>query len=347
MKYQTLILFVLLSYSTISAQSTPDQLVKEGVILHDEEKYDEAIEKFEAAVKIDPKNYTAYYELSNTYFAKQDLKKTKYYAEKASKAEGETGALAYTMLGTVLDLDGKPKEAIKNYKKALKLQSGNYNIYLNMAVTYANMKEPVEAETAIIEAIKLKPEHPSSHYILGVLNVQQGRKTKALLALYHFLMLEPKTNRSKLALKMVNEIVFNSAQQNENGNNITLTMTDDNEEFVALDLVISMTNMVDKQVKDNLKLDKPITEATSLIKLNHTIFEYFSKSTEKKQDIWWDYYGKFYDMMEQKGHTETFTYYILQNKKDKEVDKWLEENKGKINDFKNWIGEYDFRIVSQ
>ena len=80
-------LFLFFQAAALCAQgnAASDSLVTEGVRLHDEGKYEEALARFGQAVKLDEKNGNALYETGNTYFAIADYKQALKYADKTIK----------------------------------------------------------------------------------------------------------------------------------------------------------------------------------------------------------------------------------------------------------------------
>jgi tetratricopeptide (TPR) repeat protein len=349
MKSMLSILIILMSSLNIFSQNKVETFIKEGVELNDAGKLDNAIAKFEEALKLEPKNFTAHYEIASTLLAKKDLKQAMKHAEIASSGKGTIAGLAFTLIGNMQDMDGKSKDAIKSFKSALKFTPNDYNIYYNLGITHHNLKQPKEAEEALFEAIKLKPNHASSHFALGVIAYNNDKKTKALLALYQFLMYETKSTRSKNAFKIIKTITDKSAEKTDSGFNITLN-SNDNDDFSAADLLLSMSKIVDdsaeQKLKDSLGTSFKSTDVERFCKTNDMIFSFFdeSKEKEKEKTNWWKFYGKFYGELSKKGFSEPFSYFISQSTQEKEVKEWLSKNDAKVKNMVAWINEYSFKF---
>ncbi|MEJ0031322.1 MAG: tetratricopeptide repeat protein [Bacteroidota bacterium] len=97
----------------IPAESNnPETLIKEGIKFHDAGQYDKAIEKYLAAVALDPNNATAYYEAAFSYSSKGDHENSLKMADKAIEVgTGETRMLAVVSKGSTLDEMGRRKES--------------------------------------------------------------------------------------------------------------------------------------------------------------------------------------------------------------------------------------------
>jgi tetratricopeptide (TPR) repeat protein len=67
LRVMCLITFFFWAIAPANAQKNFEDLMTAGIELHDAGKYEEAIQKFEAALKIDPQNTFAHYEMANTY----------------------------------------------------------------------------------------------------------------------------------------------------------------------------------------------------------------------------------------------------------------------------------------
>ena len=342
----------------IFAQNDVRALIEEGVKLHDAEDYKGAVAKYEAALKIEPKNATANFEIANTYVSLKEYKKALKYIDKVFDQKGVSLDEAYMLKGTILDLLEKPKESIKTYKEGINISKKTnlqQLLYFNLGVTYAKEGQYKEAEEALIESIKRKPTHPSSHFVLGQINFSQHHTTKAIMAYYNFLLLEPKTERAKTIINRVYTML--EGEKNETGGlNILLNPDKDESSFSGSDLYISMLPAITSAVKESekdtadivekklsdLKPDTTANSAAHFAEKNQNIFKYLDEVRLKEQGFWWLYYADFYGELNKAGHTDAFSYYISTGKKDKDVTEWLAKNKDKFKALVEWIKTYEF-----
>ena len=68
-----------------TVQDAVKNLIDQGVQFHEQGQYDEAIAKYKAAEKKDPKNALIKYEMAFTYHAKHEIDKALTYAKAATK----------------------------------------------------------------------------------------------------------------------------------------------------------------------------------------------------------------------------------------------------------------------
>jgi tetratricopeptide (TPR) repeat protein len=361
--------FLLISVPLFSQSEALVALIKEGIELHDNGKYKEAIEKYEAAAKIDPKNTSVNYEMANTYVALNDYKKAIKFADKVIDLKDSNLDEAYMLKGTALDMSGKPKDAIKVYKAGIKSNPKSYLLHFNLGITLTQEKEYKEAELSYLEAIRNKPSHASSHLQLGNIGTIQKSKTKGLLSYYFYLLLDPNNKFSKLAYTQIQDLMPMDAEQMKDKDkpnvfNIVLPSGGDIE-VSSLDLLLSIIPLGENIVKDSLNLkikgaknaadsasiqealDKitPKNAFAAFAKKNETFFKSIGEINEKKDgkvSFWWSFYAAFFAELQKNGHTEAFSYYISQPSKDASVKNWLKENDDKVKKFSKWISSYEF-----
>ena len=159
-------LLILLTFNLAIAQDkTFTKYIENGIALHDEGQYRQAIKQYEKALKIDKKSALANYEIALSYHALGDRKAALKYANKAAKGKGSQDMpMLYVMRGSLLDDGGKAKQAIKVYEQGIRRFPNDHMLYFNMGITYARMGMNVKAKNAFINAIAKNYSHTSSHY---------------------------------------------------------------------------------------------------------------------------------------------------------------------------------------
>ncbi len=93
------------------------------------------------------------------------------------------------------------REAEASYKKAIKLQPDNGDIYNNLCWVYLEQNTGIEkAEELITKALTITPEH-RAYYLdtMGVVFLKQGRIAESIAALNESIELLPKDNAALLA----------------------------------------------------------------------------------------------------------------------------------------------------
>lgn len=316
-------------------------LIKEGVALHDQGNYDAAIAKYEEVLKENPNNVEALYEMSFSYSEKKDYRKGLDIALKGAQYKSKLLAAFYLQIGNNLDLLGEPKKSVEVYKAGIKLQPQNAMLHYNLAVTYRNLDKPDDARKTVKQAIALNPEHPSSHLFLSMLWYQESYKTPALLAASRFLVLEPRSERSASALKMVQQVMGGNVTAGKNPNEINIfvdmSAKKDEGDFGAIDLVLGLGKAAGMS-----KENKDKTEMQLLVEQFDTLFAIMSEQIDKgdKSKFTWKFYVPYFSEMKKRNYVEPFVYYIYQTSGKEEVQKWLANNRSRVNEFLSWSKGY-------
>jgi tetratricopeptide (TPR) repeat protein len=310
------------------------ELVAQGTELHDQGKYDEAIAKYKAALDIDINSTLANYELSYTCMVTQKYEDGIKYSKKVIEQNSNNQHEAYIVLGSCLDMLGKPDEAIKAYEEGLKKFPNSNLLNYNLALTSYNQKDYETAEKAAINAIIAKPAHGSSHIILAAIMKAKGQRVKSLMATYYFLMLEPNSKRSKINYNNLKNQLGQGVKKKDEKNinvNVPLNSTKDSE-FGAAEMMVSLLAASQYVDKNKNKSDMELFAETT-----NKFFSVLGELKKENKGFWWDLYvTKFYDLVQTK-NDEAFSYYISQSSDSDVVNKWIADNSNKIQEFKYWM----------
>lgn len=329
-------LLVILATGLGYSQSNAELHIQKGIALYDEGNLDLAIQEFEQALALNPKNPAANYELALTYLAQKKLDKAIDYCDRVIKAKAAPAlkAQAYCNKGSALDMQGKPDEAIAAFKKAIKTQPDYQLSYYNLGLTYYNTKNYTGAEEMLIKAVQLNPHHPSSHLLLGYTKQAQNLRVQSLLALYNFLLLEPSSERAATAFNEVQQMHQKGVQQREGGGlNITVGLPQKGDNgFSSAELMLSMSQVTNAEIK------KQIDVTPDQLFYNNTkaLFSVLSELKKDHKDFWWTYYVGFYADLAASDNMEAFSYYISQSNADEHTARWLQENEAKIDRLADW-----------
>jgi tetratricopeptide (TPR) repeat protein len=354
------ILFCLALALTVSAQKiskptlTPTaataaqkQIIEEGIKLHDQKRYDEAIKKYEQVLKENPTNDLALYEMALSYYYKQDARNTVETAYKLVQYKSSTGVLGYGLIANVLDDSGKPKEAIEIYQKAIKQLDGDAefrpqvsSLYYNLGLTYFRQKQYKEAREAQKKAVQLNFAYPSPNHLLAI--IYQGTKYKvpALLAAARLISLEVNTQRTRQSVKIFLDILKSAKKDEKTGNiNIFLDFDapKDEGDFAMYELILGTLTTV-KDEKDKNKTESEIFAGA---------VDTFIALLEEDKKLASTFVGKTYIPfmveMKKKGFSKTFAYLVLQQNDNKEALKWLVENEQQYINFLTWAKSYQLK----
>jgi lipopolysaccharide biosynthesis regulator YciM len=316
-------------------------LLREAVALHDRGQYDEAIGKYQQILNENPDDVEALYEMGFSYAAKRDYQKSLEIGLKGSQYKSNLLQRFYTMVGNNLDHLGQPEKALKVYREGLKQFPREGQLHYNMAITLLGMKKSDDAKKSLKQALKVTPNHASSHLALSQLWLKENYKIPALLAACRFLMVEPKSQRSPAVSQIVNQIVQGSAQKGKDPNSISVLIDsspkNDEGDFDPINAAMGLlaaSRLIEK--------NKDKTEAQLFAASLSTLFEIMAEGAQKSSGFAWEYYRPYFSEMSRRKLTEAFCHYILQSTNSEEANKWLTQNFERARELLDWSKNYQW-----
>ena len=160
-----------------------NKLLEEGVALHDKGQYQEAIKKYDEALKILPNNSNLLYEKAYSVYAMGNSAEAKKLLEKLFKKANAEDYLpsAFLFYANLLDDGGEPFKALEVYDKGIDLANeDDYDnlqmLHYNKALTISRLSDENKAkvehwdrqvEYNLEQSIEYKPAHPGSHFLMG------------------------------------------------------------------------------------------------------------------------------------------------------------------------------------
>ncbi|HEX3282302.1 MAG TPA: tetratricopeptide repeat protein [Pyrinomonadaceae bacterium] len=140
-----------------ATSSTPAQLVEEGDKYAGARQYDQAVDAYRQAIKLDPNLAAAYHGLGRVYVNM-----------------------------------GRATDALVAMRTAIRLEPDNAIAHVNLGITLENLRRFEEALTELNEAKRLSPQNATIHNEIGnLLNNFLGRTADALVAYQEARRLDP------------------------------------------------------------------------------------------------------------------------------------------------------------
>ena len=153
--------------------------------------YPEAVEQFEAALRIEPEHIGAYLDLGLLAVDTEDWDAAEgFFTKVLELTEGDEfedvsnrRELAMYYLGRLALNDGRYEDAIGFFKGALRIRQDASDTYYYVAQAYQGLGEEEEAIDNLLIAIEFDPKYAQAHFILGEIYLDQDEKLRAA---YHF-----------------------------------------------------------------------------------------------------------------------------------------------------------------
>ncbi len=324
----------------LSPEELHNLLVK-GASYHDEGNFDKAIQCYKIILKQEPNNENALHEIAYSTLTKGDLETADKYIERGIKLHGSLLDSFYLQKANLLDMQHKPDKALKYYKKAEKLNSQNYLIPFNIAITYINKKEYENAQKYLLKALQLNPNHSSSHFYLALLYENKDKNIQAFLAYSRFCSIERQGERYEFAVQKIKRILNSNIKENKKNNstviNINSLLLDKPDAYSSIELFFTLTKAV-KLTKEN----KNLSSFDLMSQQFKSLLKYLSEldGDEKPNDAFWHIYTPYFFDLLTKNYVKPLSVFMFNTKENETARKWASANIDKINKFIEWTDNF-------
>lgn len=167
--------------------------------VHQQGRYEEAQEKLQQALSLQPTNGTIQQAWGRFLLRRKEFKKAEAAYLRAIQLVPKN-ASAHIDLGD-LYLGGlnQPKEAVRSFKAATKLAPNDGNAHFGLGISLVMMKKTKEALVELHEAAKLSPKNPIIYGAIGNVHRDQKRYDRALEAYASALSIAPRYVEAAMA----------------------------------------------------------------------------------------------------------------------------------------------------
>jgi tetratricopeptide (TPR) repeat protein len=177
----------------------------EGVAASAAGNFDEAINKFNEALKTNPQCSDCYYNIGVAQAGKKDFPAAEAAYKKAIE-QNANSADAYNGLAQVLTQQKKSEEASAAAKKAAELMAasapaggGNADALVNQGKIFINAGNMADAKAQFQKAVAADPNHADAHFYLGNAWVGEGNFGEAVKEFETYVKLAPSGPNAKQA----------------------------------------------------------------------------------------------------------------------------------------------------
>jgi tetratricopeptide (TPR) repeat protein len=176
-----------------------------GVALADEGRFPEAIQQYQAALRIEPDAANVQTDYGNALARSGRMPEAIAHYQAALRALPESPIVHNDLANALAATPGRMPEAIAEYQTALRLkpdyeearnnlaqaQSNGAEMQYNIGVDLAKSGKPEEAIPHFEEALRLKPDYVDAHNNLGVVLAGAGRTPEAISHFEAALRIDP------------------------------------------------------------------------------------------------------------------------------------------------------------
>src|SRR5713226_5501731 len=162
-----------------------------GNVLSEQRHYDEAIQRYEQAIALDPTYAAPYYNWGSVLSDERKYAEAIALFQKAIELD-PTYAPAYKGRGNVLSEQRNYDEAIDNYQKAIRLDPTYAIVYNDWGNALSKQTKYAEAIANYQKAAELDPKAAAPYYNWGVVLAEQKKYDEAVDKFQKAIDLEPK-----------------------------------------------------------------------------------------------------------------------------------------------------------
>jgi Tfp pilus assembly protein PilF len=337
-------LFLSLFFLNVFSQNPgkAEQLINEGIKLHDAGKYADAITKYKEALTADADYPAALYEMSYTYYISGALDSAIVLDKKLLKMDipDNTRKQVYVNLGSAYDDSKQPQEAIKAYKQGIKKFPDFYLLYFNLGITQYRNNEDEDAMENFQQAVTLKPFHAGSNN--GMYKILADKnKIPAVLTASMVCLAENNTKRSIDCAQFIQSALISNIQSDSAKKNKTIYIPSSSlseakeNNFSSAELGISLM-AASTDIMDTLQLNT----AAQKLKFQFDALCGFL-GAKKQKGFFWQFYAPFFSDIKKNNYTDVLVNLILQNTEN-ESALWITTNENKVNAFYDWVSKYNW-----
>lgn len=189
----------------------PDSYLQRAELLADLGRYEDAVEELERALGDDPERAAALSLLARVRLATGQLPEALRAAD-AAVAAAPSDVGANVVRGMVLAELGRVDEAAAQAEQVLRHGRGDGYACTSAAAILAQVRTGQVALDAAWEGVRLSPEQPRAHLVLGVVAARLGMEDIAQRAYHEALRLDPRLAADQTALGLARQEQHRYAQ---------------------------------------------------------------------------------------------------------------------------------------
>ncbi|HXK59787.1 MAG TPA: tetratricopeptide repeat protein [Acidobacteriota bacterium] len=186
------------------------QSFDQGLQLAKMGQHEQAIEAFKLAAQKDPDQPAVWANMGSSYAKLKQFDSAIESYNKAIALKPDDAAL-YQNLGGIYSDAGNLEKSKEMYEKAATLAvaadpKAAATQYYNIGVTYINSGNNAEAETALLKALEVDPNHAEAHYQLGLTQIGLDKMDEAVSHLKKYVELSPNGENAEVAKQLIEQL---------------------------------------------------------------------------------------------------------------------------------------------
>ncbi len=216
------------------------------------------------------------------------------------------------------------EKALETFNKGLEIFPKNYLLWYNKGIVLENLKRIEDAVKAYQMSIVLRPTYINPHLQLGNICYEQKKMAQALMCYDIYLLLKFNQNSAYNTLRSLNNLV---EEKNESTPNSNLVISEDDEAFEDIDLILENKIALNKKYETGNKIN------ISLTKQNHALLEQL-KDFEGNGGFWDQKYVPLFKWITENNLFDPFTYTLSHSIQNEKYSKIIQQKEKEITSFR-------------
>ena len=174
-------------------------------IFRKQKRYEEALEWYDAVLRLDPDHTQAYAGQGDALFRLKRYEEAIESMERAVTLEPEMSTVPAlrTLMGEAMQALDRPEAAAEQYERALQGDPHYATAIDRLAMVRYEQGRYEESLTLYRQHIDLAPDHANAHSNLGIVLYKMGRLDEARASMEHVLSLDPTANMAQTLLDRI------------------------------------------------------------------------------------------------------------------------------------------------
>lgn len=173
---------------------------KEGLVLYNKKKYDEAITEFKKALELNPNHYDAHYHLGISYYATGSLDESIKELKKAIDINPKEPRAHYNIAFAYVAKE-QVNVAISEYQKTIELYREKKDKkeaegYLYLGVAYSLIEKYDDAIVACKKSLEINPNLEDGHYFMGTCYYKKNMFDDAIAEFKKVIQINPQSEKA-------------------------------------------------------------------------------------------------------------------------------------------------------
>lgn len=333
MKCDKLILLaiVLLSKHQLAQQDykpiNSDEVIKQGIKLHDDEKYEEAISEFKKIQRNDSGFVLASVELVNTYLTQKKDTAALNLCNELLKQDNELTPTILLYKANALDNLKQLAQAEEVYKIGIQKYPMNNLFLYELGISKFRQEKYVEAYQYFLKSIKLNPLYAPNHLQMGNLAIKQGKLIPAFLAWQFYLFCDNQSKRSGVMIDHLEQLAKVEVADEES---LTIDELKNEIDFSELESIFRSKIALSEKYKSKLDISYDVVKQMQLV------CENINKYKNDVPGFYNSFYGDFFTNVWLNKYFESYVYSVFSGINNETITKWVAKNKKDIDAYENW-----------